>query len=94
MVEPIAKGWLGTGEAAAVTGYVPAYLRRLAGQGRIEARKVGRDWLIDLESLLAYKAQMETLGEQRHNPWREELAERGRGRRRNGGSRPPGEMEG
>ena len=80
MPEPITEGWINTEQAEALTGYATAYLRRLAGQGRVEARKVGRDWLINLESLLAYKAQMDALGSQRHNPWREDLAQQSRGR--------------
>ena len=65
-----------------MTGYSEAYIRRLAKQGKILARKVGRDWLIDRESLQAYKEQMDSLGDQRHNPWREDLAAKGRGRSR------------
>ena len=80
MVEPITKGWIITTEAKALTSYSAAYLRRLCNRGRVEARKVGRDWLIKRESLLAYKAQMDALGPQRHNPWRESLAQQGRGR--------------
>ena len=84
MTEPVAEGWITTDEAEAMAGYAQAYLRRLASQGRIEARKVGRDWLVNEESLLAYKAQMDALGDQRHNPWRGDLAEQGRGRQKGG----------
>jgi hypothetical protein len=80
MTEPIAEGWINTEQAETLTGYAAAYLRRLANQSRVEARKVGRDWLINQESLLAYKAQMDALGDQRHNPWRDSLAQKGRGR--------------
>jgi hypothetical protein len=74
-------GLLTTRAAAEPTGYAPAYLRRLAGQDRVEARKIGRDWLISRESLLAYKQEMDRLGAQKHSPWRDDLAQRGRGRR-------------
>jgi excisionase family DNA binding protein len=80
MSEPSIKESITTREAQALTGYDPAYIRHLAKQGKILARKVGRDWLIDLASLQAYKQQMDTLGDQRHNPWREDLAAAGRGR--------------
>ncbi len=80
MPEPIAEGWISTEQAETLTGYASAYLRRLANHGRVEARKVGRDWLINQESLLVYKAQMDALGDQRHNPWRKDLAQKGRGR--------------
>jgi hypothetical protein len=80
MVEPVTQGWVTTDKAEKTTGYNKAYLRWLASRGRVEARKVGRDWLINQESLLTYKAQMDALGSQRHNPWREDLAQKGRGR--------------
>lgn len=82
MTEPITEGWMTVAEAATLTGYSPAYLRGLASRGRVEARKVGRDWLIARDSIEGYKSQMENLGDQRHNPWRQDLAERGRGRPR------------
>jgi excisionase family DNA binding protein len=75
------EGWLTTEQAGELTGYNVKYLRWLAGQGRVEARKVGRDWLISREDLLAYKREMERLGTAKHDPWRKELADRGRGRR-------------
>jgi excisionase family DNA binding protein len=78
------EGWITTDEAAALTGYEPAYLRRLLNQGRIPARKVGRDWLVNRDALLAHKAQMDALGKSKHDPWRQDLAEQGRGRRRGG----------
>jgi len=80
MVDPLAAGWLTTDEAETLTGYSIAYLRRLATQGRIAARKIGRDWVIYQESLLAYKERMDALGVDKHNPWREDLAVQGRGR--------------
>jgi excisionase family DNA binding protein len=80
------EGWLNTNEAAALTGYSQAYARRLAREGRVEARRAGRDWLLNEEDLLAFKAQMDKLGPDKHNPWRDDLQE-GRGRRdtENGG---------
>ena len=82
MAKLIAEGWLTVTEAATLTGYSPAYLRGLANRGRVEAHKVGRDWFIALDSIEGYKSQMDALGDQRHNPWRRDLAQRGRGRRR------------
>ena len=73
------EGWVITKEAADLTGYNIKYLRRLVRSGRIEARKVGRDWLIKRESLLAYKQRMDRLGPQKHNPWRDPTVD---GRRR------------
>jgi len=81
------EGWVSTKEAAALTGYTIYYIRHLIKRGRVEARKVGRDWLILRSSLLAYKARMDTLGTQKHNPWRDnpwrdDLEAEGRGRER------------
>jgi len=91
MNEPIAEGWIGMAEAAELSGYSPAYVRQLANRGRVEARKVGRDWLIERGSLEAYKARMDELGAEKHNPWRGDLAEQGRGRR---GDHFPGSVGG
>lgn len=76
------EGWITTAEAAALTGYSPAYVRWLARMGRVRARKVTRDWLVSREDVLAYKGQMDRLGPDKHNPWREDLEDRGRRERR------------
>ena len=70
--------WITTSEGAALTGYSAAYIRMLAGGERIKARHVGRDWLVSREDLLAHKARMDALGEQKHNPWRDDLGDGGR----------------
>ena len=72
MSEP-AAGWVTTDEAQMLVGYSRPYLRQLANRGRIEARKVGRDWLIERASVLELKAQMDRLGSDKHNPWRDDL---------------------
>jgi len=75
MSELIAQGWVNTREAADITGHSVAYVRQMIRRERIEAQKVGRDWLVSLSSLLAYKRTMESLGSGKHNPlapWRDE----------------------
>ena len=67
-----ADGWITTTEAAEITGYSIAYMRQLANRGRIEARKVGRDWLIERTSLLEFKLEMDRLGPSKHDPRRGE----------------------
>jgi excisionase family DNA binding protein len=74
------EDWLNTTEAAELTGYSQAYMRMLARRGEVEARKVSRDWLLNKQDLLAFKARMDRLGSDKHNPWRDDL-ENGRGRR-------------
>jgi len=79
-------GWITTNVGAALTGYSAAYIRMLAGGGRVEARRVGRDWLVSRKALLAYKTRMDALGSAKHNPWREDLEEdRGRKNAKRGG---------
>jgi DNA binding domain, excisionase family len=73
------EGWITTSEAAEMTGYAQAYFRILAKQGKVAAIKVGRDWLLDRESVLAHKAKMESLGKLKHNPWRKDLQTGGQG---------------
>jgi len=80
MGDVVTAGWVSTNEAAGITGYPAAYIRQLIYKGRIEAHKVGRDWLVDLAGLLTYKADMDRLGTDRYNPWRDDLAASGRGR--------------
>ena len=46
---------IGTGEAAALLGCTPQYVRRLARAGRIRARRCGPAWLINTASLNAYR---------------------------------------
>lgn len=60
--------WVSTEDAAKLTGYHIKYLRELVRKGRILARKVSRDWLVNRKSLLAYKAKMDSLGTAKHDP--------------------------
>ena len=53
--------------AARLSGYSGRHLRRLAKRGTIKARQVGkRFWLLDRNSLLAHKKEMDELGADRH----------------------------
>jgi transcriptional regulator with XRE-family HTH domain len=79
---PLAEGWISGREAEDLTGYTPAYLRRLASRGRVEACKVGGAWVFHEESLLSYRQWMDDLGPEKHSPWRKDLAARRHGRRR------------
>ena len=79
----IGEEWLTTEDAARVSGYSQAYMRQLAQRGEVTAIKAGRDWLLERAALLEYKRRMEALGDNKHNPWkedREDLAVAGRGR--------------
>ena len=61
-----------TTDGAKLTGYTAPYVRVLARTGRIEAKKLGRDWLVSRKALLAFKGQMDALGADKHNPHRKE----------------------
>ena len=46
--------WVAAGEAAALMGCGPRQARHLARQGKIRARKLGRDWLFDRQAAEDY----------------------------------------
>ncbi len=43
-------------------------ISNLARNGKIKSRKSGSVWLINLESLKDYEAEMEALGNKKHSP--------------------------
>lgn len=62
--------WITTDEAAALTGYTRAHIRVLARGGSVEAVKAGRDWLVDRQSVIEHKREMDALGDAKHSPTR------------------------
>ncbi len=64
------KDWITTAEASRLTGYSAITLRLLAREGRIKARKRGRDWFLDKANVLAYAEEMKRLGTAKHAPTR------------------------
>jgi hypothetical protein len=72
------SGWITTDVGAELTGYSTTYIRLLAREGKIGAKRVLRDWLVSRKDLLAHKAKMDSLGAQKHNPWRDDLGDGGR----------------
>lgn len=65
-------GWVTTDKGAELTGYTAEYVRILAREGKIQARKMGRDWWVNKADLLAYKARMDNLGTKKHALWKEQ----------------------
>lgn len=57
--------WLTTEEAAELVGFHPEWIRDLARDGKVTARKFGFAWMIDRKSLLAYVAGQEAAGRKR-----------------------------
>ena len=51
VVPVVSSGCLAACEAADLTGVSVQYVRRLASSGRVRRERVGRAWLIDVQSL-------------------------------------------
>jgi excisionase family DNA binding protein len=62
--------WITTNKAAELTGYSVSHFRTLAGRGRVKARKLGRDWILDKAEVIAYAEEMQRLGHSKYDPWR------------------------
>lgn len=73
----IPDGWLTTDQAAELVGYTPQHVARLARLGRVQAIRVGRDWLISRGSLLEWTATARTGPRGPHQRPMEEDDERG-----------------
>jgi excisionase family DNA binding protein len=46
--------WITTAEARSLTGYNAEHIRRLVRAGKVKAKKWGKEWMIEKNSLLAY----------------------------------------
>ena len=57
--------WITTTEAAQVSGYSLYHIRDLIYDGKIKGQKFGRSWQVDRDSLVAYIAQVNELGQKR-----------------------------
>lgn len=57
-------------EAASQSSYQPNHIRYLVREGMVEGKKVGGVWLVDLDALKAYEAQMAEEGAQKFDPTR------------------------
>lgn len=57
--------WLTVNEAAKLSGYHADHLRELIRDGKIKAQKFSIVWMVDRESLLAYKTKAQASGEKR-----------------------------
>lgn len=68
--------WVAVSEAAEKSGYSDSYVRRLAHDKKIRSRRFGpRAIVVNLDDLLAHKAEMERLGTAKHAPHRDEEGE-------------------
>jgi hypothetical protein len=62
---PDKSDWLTVSEAAKLSGYHPERIRELMRDNKIIAQKFSIVWQVNRESLLAYLAKMQKLGEKR-----------------------------
>ena len=49
-----AEEWITTTDARTLTGYNAEHIRRLVRAGKIKAKKWGKEWMVERNSLLAY----------------------------------------
>jgi excisionase family DNA binding protein len=55
-IDPLTVGELiSLAEAAELSGFSPNYLRDIARNGRLRAKKVGRDWLTTVAAVEEYR---------------------------------------
>jgi excisionase family DNA binding protein len=52
---PDIKNYVSTAEAAEITGYKQEHINLLCRKEKIVAEKIGRNWLVNIESLKKYK---------------------------------------
>lgn len=53
------KNYLTTKQAALLLGFCPDHVRRMIGQGKIKAEKIGNSWLIKIKDIRNIKRQRE-----------------------------------
>jgi hypothetical protein len=59
------------GEATLHSDYSHVHIKHLVSAGKVEGRKSGSTWLVDLESLKAYELRMKELGPHKYDPTRD-----------------------
>ena len=57
--------WITTAEAAQLSGYSTVHIRRLIRASEVDAKRWGRDWQVNSESLLNYLTKIEAKGDKR-----------------------------
>ena len=62
--------WVSIAEAATHSSFSYAHISYLVRHQKINGRKSGSIWLVDLDSLKKYEAEMAELGKQKHKPKR------------------------
>ena len=60
--------WVSVSEAASQSSFSHQHIAYLVRTQKINGRKSGAVWLVDLEALKDYEAKMQELGPQKHKP--------------------------
>ncbi len=60
--------WISIVEAAELSGYNAAYIRRLIRNGKIAAERKGPMWWVDRKALNAYLRLAQSQDDRRHGP--------------------------
>jgi len=55
-------------EAAEESSYTTQHISLLLREGRVQGRKVGRIWLVNLDDLKRYEQEMNELGSKKFDP--------------------------
>jgi len=55
-------------QALKETSYSASHLTLLLREGKVQGQKIGRIWLVNLQSLKTYEAQMEAEGPKKFDP--------------------------
>jgi hypothetical protein len=63
--------WVAIAEATTHSEYSHDHIKWLVRNKKIEGRKSGTLWLVNLDSLKAYEARMKQLGPQKFDPTRD-----------------------
>lgn len=61
-------GFVTISEAVTQSEYSHVHVAYLVRTGKVEGRKSGGVWLVNLDSLKAYEAKMKELGSLKHDP--------------------------
>ena len=64
-LENMNNDWITTADAADISSYHIEYIRQMAREGKFEAQKWNRDWMINRESFFEYLERVEYLGKRR-----------------------------
>ena len=60
--------WISVAEAVQHTTFSHSHVAWLVRNGKVNGRKSGNIWLVDLDDLKRYEQEMQSLGTKKHTP--------------------------